>query len=308
MDALEVEAMAQRVSNWGRWGPDDERGTLNLLTPQHVRTAASLIREGVTVPCARPVPVQPAADNPQPARHFMIVAGDEARIDPEMEGFEAVSDYLGINLHGLPNSHLDALSHVFIKGRMYNGYDASLVRSDGTEKNSIMAAADGIVGRGVLLDIPALRGVDWLEPGDAISVDDLIAAEQAQHVRVTEADILLVVTGRDARRAARGPWWHRSDGIAGLGVDCIPWLHERDIAVLGSDAISDVLPSGVPGWPMPIHQIVLVMMGCPLLDNLRLDRLAAACRQRRRWEFHFSVAPLHLERGTGCPVNPLATF
>ena len=306
--ADEVAAIAEQVSNWGRWGPEDERGTLNLLTPAHVVAAARLIEEGVTVPCARPVPVRPAADNPLPARHFMITAGDDARIEANLDNFESVADWLGMNLHGLPNSHLDALSHVFLNGRMYNGYEAALVRSDGAGRCSIMFAADGIVGRGVLLDIPAVRGAPYLEPGDRIGVDDLAAAEEAEGVQVQEGDIVLVVTGRDARRAAVGPWWHRTDGIAGLGVDCIPWLHEREVAVLGCDAISDVLPTYIPGWPQPIHVLALVQMGLPMLDNLRLDRLVAACRERRRWAFHFAVAPLHLERGTGCPVNPLATF
>lgn len=213
--ASDMEQLAQQVSNWGRWGPEDERGTLNLLTPHHVVAAARLVQEGVTVPCARPVPVRPAPDNPQPARHFMVTGGDDARHDPGLEDFERASDWLGLNLHGLPNSHLDALSHVFIDGRMYNGYPSSLVRSDGAERNTIMLAADGIVGRGVLLDIPAVRGVAYLEPGERIHVADLTAAEEAQAVRVEEADILLVATGRDARRAAVGPWWHRTTGWPG---------------------------------------------------------------------------------------------
>jgi kynurenine formamidase len=170
-----------------------------------------------------------------------------------------------------------------------------------------MCARDGIVGRGVLLDIPRLHGVEYLEPGTAITPGDLTAAEAVHDVEVTEGDILLVVTGRDARRAACGPWHPYTDGLAGLHPECIPWLHDRGIAVLGSDGISDVLPGRHPhGWPMPVHQCVLVAMGVHLLDNLRLDRLADACARQAQWSFLFTIAPLLVDGGTGSPANPIA--
>ena len=303
-----VDAIAQQVSNWGRWGPDDQRGTLNLLRPEHVRAAAALIRDGTTVSCALPLATWPRIDNPFPARHIMLAAGDEARHDPGMPGFEAAFDLVMLQPHGPTSSHIDALSHVFIQGRMYNGVDSREVRSDGAHTHTVMNFASGIVGRGVLLDVPAVQGVEWLELGYAVTVADLEAAEAQQGVRAGEGDILLVATGRDARRAAVGAWAHRVEGMAGLAVECLPWLHDRGVAVLGCDGISDTLPTEIPGWRMPIHQIALVMMGCPLLDNLRLDLLMAACREKGRWAFHFSAAPLHIERGTGCPVNPIATF
>ena len=305
--AAEVAAIAQQVSNWGRWGPDDERGTLNLITSQHVREAASLIRDGVTVPCTRPIPVAPAPDNPRPAQHFIVAAGDEAR-HGRIPGMEISYDYFGIAPHGGASTHLDALCHLFIDGRMYNGFDASLVRSDGALKNSITAMRDAIVSRGVLLDIPALHGVEWLERDVRIGVDDLTAAEVRQGVSVSSGDVLIVATGRDDRRAAKGAWRHPDEGGAGLSPACIPWLHERGVAALGCDGVSDALPSGIDGWPMPIHQIVIVMMGCPLIDNMRLTELVAACAERQRWAFHFTLAPLHLEGGTASPVTPIATF
>jgi kynurenine formamidase len=305
---FEVDAIAQAVSNWGRWGPTDQRGTLNLLTPAHVRAAGALIRVGTTVSCALPIATWPRVDNPFPARHLMLAAGDAARHDPGMPGFEAAFDLLLLQPHGPTSSHIDALSHVFIDGRMYNDIDSGEVRSDGARTHTVMNFAGGIVGRGVLLDIPAAHDVEWLELGYAVTVADLEAAEARQDVRVGEGDILLVSTGRDARRDALGPWAHRVEGMAGLAVECLPWLHDRRIAVLGCDGISDTLPTDIPGWRMPIHEITLVMMGCPLLDNLRLDLLMAACQEQQRWTFHYSVAPLHIERGTGCPVNPIATF
>jgi kynurenine formamidase len=206
-------------------------------------------------------------------------------------------------------SHLDALCHVFVGGRMYNGFPATEVRSTGARRNSVMAAADGIVGRGVLLDLARLRGVEWLEPGEAVGPEELAAAERAEGVRVEEGDVLLVATGRDARRAARGPWDPVAQGLAGLHPECIPWLHERGVAVLGCDGVSDPLPgNAAPGWPIPVHQCCLVAMGVHLLDNLELGRLAAACARHGRWSFLFAAAPLRVAGATGSPVNPIAVF
>jgi len=161
----------------------------------------------------------------------------------------------------------------------------------------------------VLLDLPRALGVDWVDPGTGITVEQLEAAEESQGVSVAEGDILLVGTGRDARRAAVGPWSPHETGLAGLHAECVPWLHERGIAVLGCDGVSDQLPPlGIPDWFMPIHQCTLVAMGVHLLDNLRLDRLAEACAREARWAFQFTVAPLRIDMGTGSPVNPIAVL
>ncbi len=215
-------------------------------------------------------------------------------------------DFVGVAYHGMAVSHIDALCHVFVDGQMYNGFPASDVTSTGSRRNSIEAAFDGIVGRGVLLDIPRLRGVEWLEPGDAIAPGELDAAATAQDVDVEPGDILLVTTGRDARRAAHGPWDPNRVGLAGLDPECIPWLCDHDPAVLGADGVSDVLPANEHAWAAPLHQCLLVGMGVHLLDNLHLGRLATACAAQQRWEFLFVVAPLHITGGTGSPVNPVA--
>jgi kynurenine formamidase len=170
-------------------------------------------------------------------------------------------------------------------------------------------AREGIVSRGVLLDLPRLRGVPWLEGGAEITPDELSAAEKAQGVRVESGDILLIAGGRDARREKEGPWSPLEGGLAGLHPECIPWLRERDVAVLGSDGVSDALPGRrIEGWPLPIHQCTLVAMGVHLLDNLMLGRLREACARNRRFEFLLTVAPLRVDRGTGSPVNPIAIF
>jgi kynurenine formamidase len=305
-----MEEIFETVKSWGRWGADDQAGALNLITPAKRIAAARLVRTGEVVSLARELPVQPSPENPTPALHMMVVAGDACGPEAHgVEGLETAMDFVGVAFHGMAVSHIDALCHVAVNGRMYNGFPMSDVKSIGALRNSIHVAKEGIVSRGVLLDVPRLRGVPWLELGDAIAPDELAAAERAQDVRVEPGDILLVATGRDARKEKHGPWSAQREGVAGLHAECIPWLRERDIAVLGSDGISDALPGlGIPSWPIPVHQCTLVAMGVHLLDNLRLDRLMATCARERRWEFLLSVAPLRVERATGSPVNPVAMF
>jgi kynurenine formamidase len=236
----------------------------------------------------------------------MLVAGDAAA-SRGTPGLGATADYVGVAFHGMATSHIDALCHIVVEGRLFNGFPASEVKSTGAQRDAIGVAADGIVGRGVLLDVPRLRGVAWLEPREAILPEELEAAEAEQRVRVGEGDVLLVATGRDARRAELGPWDPSGVGLAGLDPRCIPWLAERRIAVLGSDGVSDPLPaSRIPRWPLPIHQCCLTGMGVHLLDNLALAELAGACAERKRWEFFFAIAPLRIPGGTGSPINPIA--
>ena len=302
-----MERVFETTKNWGRWGADDEAGALHYITPARRAAAAALVRDGVAVSCARELPVEPSVENPRPAHHHMLVAGDAA--EGVIPGMGATMDYIGVAFHGMATSHVDALCHVAVGGKLYNGFDVAAVKSTGAQRGSIMVARDGIVGRGVLLDLPRVRGVAWLEPGERVLPDELERAEAAAGLRVGEGDILLVATGRDARRAQHGPWDPNAVGLAGLDARCIPWLHERRIAVLGSDGVSDALPGGVtPGWPIPIHQCCLVGMGVHLLDNLALAELASACAERKRWEFLLTAAPLRVAGGTGSPVNPIAVF
>lgn len=303
--AEQMRAAYESVKNWGRWGDDDEAGALNLITAKKRVEAAAAVRLGVPVSCARELAVQSTPENPNPALHMMIRGGDDCLI-PGL-GLETVMDFVGVAFHGMATTHIDALCHVLVDQQMYNGFPASEVKSTGARKGSIMCARDGIVSRGVLLDIPRLLGVDWLEPRQAITVAQLEAAEDAQDVRVSEGDVLLVATGRDVRRSAIGPWDPVGEGLAGLHAECVPWLHDRDIAVLGGDGVQDILGGDpIPDWPMPIHQCGLAGMGLHLLDNLRLDNLAEACATHNQWTFQFTVAPLRVTGATGSPVNPIA--
>jgi len=300
-----MRSVFERVKNWGRWGTDDEAGALNLITQAKRREAVASVSAGEVVSCARELAVQSSVENPNPALHMMVQGGDDCVI-PGV-GLEAAMDFVGVAFHGMATTHIDALCHVFVDGRMYNGFAATEVKSTGARRGSIMCARDGVVSRGVLLDVPRAMGVDWIEAKDAITVAQLEATESAQGVRVSEGDVLIVATGRDARRAQHGPWSPMIDGLAGMHPECVEWLHDRGVAVLGSDGVSDALPNiGIEGWGMPIHQCALVAMGVHLLDNLRLDRLAQTCARHRRWSFLFTIAPLRIERATGSPINPIA--
>jgi kynurenine formamidase len=297
LGTADVLALHQTLSNWGRWGDDDQLGALNLITPEVTAAAAATVRTGRTVSCARALDTRPSADNPTPVAHHMT--------GTFTEGMGA--DYFAVSPHGFATSHIDALCHIFHEGRMFNGYPAEAVTAHGATKLGIHHLQDGIVTRGVLLDIPAQRGADALEPGEPVFPEDLEAAEERAGLRVRAGDALLVRTGRWRWRAEHGAW-DTGRTAAGLDASCLSWLHERDVATLGSDGVSDVLPSGVEGVVMPIHTVVIVAMGVHLLDNLDLDALAAACAEEARWEFLFTVAPLVLHRGTASPVNPIALF
>jgi kynurenine formamidase len=293
----EVEGFHRKLSNWGRFGDRDQLGTLNFVTEDHRVAAARLVRSGRSVSCSRPLPTESSPENPNPVVHLMSGTASE--------GWGG--DYFAIAPHGFATSHIDALCHIFHEGKLYNGYPSERVTAHGALELAIHELRDGVVSRGVLLDVPRARGVPFLEPGDAISPLDLERAEEDAGVRVTSGDVLLVRTGRWAYRSERGAWDARQT-LAGLHASCLPWLHEREVASLGCDGVSDVIPSRVEGVPLPIHTIAIVAMGLHLLDNLDLEGLAGACAEAGRWEFLLTIAPLVLLRGTASPVNPIAVF
>jgi kynurenine formamidase len=303
-----VESIYAATRNWGRWGDDDERGTLNLLTEERRAAAAGLVRRGRSVSLAHDLPVVPSVETPSPAHHHMLASGD-ARDSNGIPGYEASRDYVGTDVHGMGITHIDALCHMFVRGEMYGGRSADLVKSTGALANTIMVASDGLSGRGVYLDVPRALGVEHLPGNTAISVAHLEAAERELGVQVQEGDLLVVGAGRDARRRDAGTLDPFRDGLAGLHAECLPWLHDRGVAVLGSDGISDPTPGlGIPEWPFPVHQVGIVGMGLHLIDNMALEALTAACAEEGRWEFLLTVAPLRVVGGTGCPVNPVAVL
>jgi kynurenine formamidase len=301
-NAVSVDSLRswmQQVSNRGRWGEDDERGTLNLITPARRQAATATVTEGVTISLAHDLISGPNPNALQPleVQHLVAPLGTTT----------AALDRFGIMYHGWAYSHLDALSHFAFDSTFYNGNPLGILGEAGAEKLAIDAMADGIVGRGILIDVPRLRGVDFLEPEAFVTVADFEAWEARVGVRVSEGDILLVRTGRWARETATGPWSVR-ESSAGLHPSVALWLNDRGVAALGGDAANDRTPSIVEGIGDPLHQLAIVAMGMPLFDNLDLEHLAVAAAAHSRWSFLFVASPLRLKGASGSPVNPLAIF
>ena len=210
-----------------------------------------------------------------------------------------------MNVHGNADSHIDALCHVIYNNKLYNNVNLDTLTPAGASALSIDVAGGGIVGRGVLLDIPMVRGVPWLEPGDHVTVDDLAAAESAEHLRVDRGDLLFVRVGHSRRRAEVGPW-NAADARAGLHPTAMEFLAERRVSVLGSDGNNDTAPSMTEGVDFPVHVLAINAMGLHLLDYLQFEDLAELCQQDDRWSFLCVIAPLRLPAATGSPVNPIA--
>ena len=303
----EFDALFNSVCNWGRWGKNDTRGTLNYITPEHVKNAASYVRSGRTVSMAIPINKTAGPDNPKPPIHHITRNHD---IDlPQGEPHFAM-DFFGSECHGDCHTHIDALCHVSYGGKLYNGRPASSVTSLGPEIMDITEYAHGIVGKGVLLDIPRLRGVKWLEPGEAVAADELIAAEKEQGVSLNEGDIFVFRTGLHRRRVELGPWDNGYDGEGkpGLHVDTIPLLHERRVSAFLPDGDGETVPCNVENMAYPIHTLQITAMGMACADSLQCEELVTVCEGEKRWEFMVIAAPLRLPGGTGTLFNPIAVF
>jgi kynurenine formamidase len=293
--AAQYERWKKDLSNWGRWGKDDQIGALNLITPAKRRQAAALVKEGFSVSMEADPDTVKAVDNANPFELKMLTIG---------------SDEIAVNYHGIAHTHLDSLAHINDNGVFFNGYkpDAATVLKQGHAKNSIHNVKNGIFTRGILIDIPRLKGVPYLEPGTPIYVEDLEAWEKKAGIKVSAGDALFVRTGVWARRKAVGPWLRgRAEGgrSAGLDPSVIPWLKQRDIAIMGSDHPQYVSPSSLRG---AVHDFALLYLGVHLFDNCDLEALADAAAARNRWDFLLTAAPLAIPGGTGSPVNPIATF
>jgi len=303
MTEAEFRSLYERLRAQVPWGPDDRRGALNYITPAEVVAACSGVRAGRAVSLAAPVEDWQTPDNPDPAQHQMQgPLGADAG-----PGLSFSMDRIAMNIHGNADTHIDALAHVIFDGQLYNGVPADTVTERGAAELSIAVAADGIVGRGVLLDVPSSRGVPWLEPGDHVTTDDLLAAERDQGVRIGRGDIVLVRVGHRRRRAEMGPW-DSAAARAGLHPALLAAAAERQIAVLGSDGNNDTAPSVVDGVDFPVHALAITALGLHLMDWLQFDELVPLCEREGRWSFLCVIAPLRLPTATGSPVNPIAIF
>jgi len=285
----DIEGLLPELKNWGRWGKNDQLGTLNYITPEHRRRAASLVKTGRTVALAREVSVTKTEGIRRGTYEMMRDEGGSR-------------DFVGMIFHGFAQTHLDALCHAFTPdGKMYNGFSVDEVTPQGANKLGVeIMAAQGITGRGVLLDIAALKGTA-LVTGTPIFITDLEAAERKQKVRIGTGDILFVRTGAG--------FSNTRERRAGLHPECLTWLHKRQVALLGGDGDNDVAPlAGFERYASTMHSVAISFMGLPLLDNAELDALSRVCAEERRWQFLLTVAPWRFQGTTSSPVNPIALF
>ena len=304
LDQSDIERMMEELSNWGRWGADDQLGAANLITPAKRFEAIATVTEGITVSLEHQLLTETALDVPSPFQRRVLAVPDPTT-EPAFRG--GVSDNYNISYHGYSHSHVDSLCHILYKGKMYNGKDQDTITETGCTTNSIANLQGGIVTRGVLIDIPRLKGVDYLEPGTPIYQEDIEAFEEMAGVVVRPGDAVFVRTGRWARRAELGAW-DVSQSAAGLHASTMPWFKARDVSFLGGDAASDLVPSQIEGVGLPIHLLTIVAMGVDLFDNQDLEAVAETAARLNRWEFMVIAAPLAVEGGTGSPVNVLAIF
>lgn len=314
-DEAEIIGWMSSLSNWGRWGADDQLGTLNLVTPEHRRRAAELVREGVAVSCAWDIRRGPQPGVTMETQRLMIATGQGATEEgrrPSLlhsERADAALEFVGLVFHGYAVTHIDSLAHVFWDGKLYNGHSAAMVNDmQGARVLDVLPLRDGVVTRGVLLDVARAKGVDVLHHDDPVFPEDLEEAERLQGVTVGEGDVLFLRTGESGLRRADPRRYDPHRPRPGFQAACLPWLHDRGVAMLGSDVAQDHLPSGYPTMTQPVHVVGIVAMGLWLIDNCQLEDLAETCVRFGRWEFMLNVAALRLHGVTGSPVNPVAVF
>ena len=294
-----IDQLLEQVNNWGRWGVEDELGTVNFISNKTRVDATRLVTSGESISLALNLDKQKSPLNPSPMIHDLQVvdfAGDTWAVDTYT-----------MNYHGYSYSHIDALCHLSYNNKMYNNHSQELVKPSGAERLGIQNMSNGIMARGILVDIPRLKGLEYLEPGDYIMPEDLEAWEAKTGVSVGKGDVLLIRTGWRIKESQDGPW-NYTELAAGLHPSVVPWLHQKEVAVLGSDGASERYPSGLDRSQSPIHFLVIFGMGMPILDNLDLESLAEYAENNNRYEFMFTAAPLRVKGGTGSPLNPIATF
>jgi kynurenine formamidase len=319
----DIERWMSELSNWGKWGSDDQAGTINLISPAKRKAAAALVREGVSVSMSldADLPPEGATGGPLPSQAGGNGFGRSPNgnrnatwtLTSKPPGAESkpspgyVVDTIATFYHGNYTTHLDALSHMYYQGQIYNGFPQTVFTDRGAGKDDVMAFREGIFTRGVLFDIARLKNVPYLGDQEPIYVEDLEAWEKKARVRLQSGDAMLVRTGRWLRVKDKGPL-DLNHQAPGLYASCAKWMRERGVAILGSDAVQDVRPSRVEGVNQPIHELALRALGTPLIDNCDLEALGENAAQRRRWTFLLTINPLRVPGATGGPVNPVAIF
>ena len=290
-----VDGYFKELNNWGRWGPDDQRGTLNLITPARRADALRLIRTGRTVSLARDVV-------PRPVYMYHVT------FPVKRERVDAVLDRFDMVYHGYWITHVDALCHVGWDGQAYNGrsFAASLSIEGASWCPIDPIAAEGITARGVLLDVAAGRREGFVTIGHPVTPRELDETAARAGVRVQAGDVVVIRSGDAEFREKHPDWVPRVSPHPGLHVSCLEWFREKDIAAVAWDMM-DERPVGYTGFGMGAH-LAIPFLGLVLVDNVDPEGLAHVCREEGRYEFLFTATPLRLKGATGAPAHPIAMF
>jgi kynurenine formamidase len=296
--AEEFDQMITSVSNWGRWGKDDQIGAANLISPEKRKQAAALVKLGTAVSLAQDEGVKDKRAMTPNIRHTMM---------PPSEGGSVVVGSVALGDHSLTMTHLDALCHILYRGHTYNGFTLDEVYSPEGCKKVGLAYKDGIVTRGVLIDLPRLRGVPYLDPGTPVYTEDILAWEKKTGVKISQGDVVILRTGRWARIADKGDWDSQTVN-AGFHPSVAPFIKERGVVIVGQDGPDGIQPMSFPGVRYPFHTMMMVGLGVDILDQVNTEAVAAMAARLNRYEFMITIAPLRVVGGTGVAVNPLAIF
>jgi len=306
-----LREVAERCSNWGRWGPDDEIGTLNFVTPADIVNAAALVRRGKVFSLGlnfdRNGPQKGLWGNRYNPIHVMLATGTDAVAgNQDAGGLRYADDAVSMPLQC--GTQWDALGHIFYDDKMWNGYDARLVDSTGAQKNGIEKTKDRMVGRGVLLDVARFRGADSFPDGEAITIDDLDATADHQRVEVKRGDFVIVRTGHMERCLEQEEWGGYAGGAApGLSFETAEWIHRKEIAAICTDTWGcEVRPNETDDCTQPWHWVVIPKIGITMGEIFYLKELAADCADDGVYEFMFTAPPLPISKAVGSPINPMA--
>jgi kynurenine formamidase len=295
----EVQSYLHDRTNWGRWGKKGSAGALNLITPKKTLAALRLATQGRTVSMSRPFNVNPSLENGRPAQHYMMV-------QDRPPGGGASMDFYGIFYHGQSTTHIDALCHVWDERGMWDGKDAKeVLKFDGAKYGSVDAWKEGIITRGVLLDVPRHRKKPYVTMEMPVHGWELEEIAAAEGVKLEAGDAVMVYSGRESYARDHGGLWGGGAQRPGLHASCLPFLRDNDVSILGWDMM-DHQPNEY-GLPWTVHGAIFAY-GVALLDNALLEPLAKVCAEEKRWEFLVTINPLYVIGGTGSPVNPIAVF
>jgi len=299
------DKLFEKVSNKGKWGNKDKKGTVNYIDEYKILDALKLPQKGISVSLSFNITQDSSEINH--SDFDTITKYNHQASSTEFRGYDWASDEYNISYHGFTVSHMDGLAHLAQDGKLYNDYDASNITPQGFEELGIEAFGDGIISKGVLIDIPLLYGKEYLDAGTKITIMDILKFEEKYNVKIEKGDVVLVRTGRWSEKSIKGDLDY-SKVSAGLDYKIASLLYERQVSVLGSDGTNDAQPSGIPEEGSPVHKLALVSMGMPLLDNLNLELISKEAKKQKKWEFFISIQPLRFKGGTGSPVNAIAIF